>query len=261
VAGGYGVDERSLLEAFDCGVNYWYHGSVRGRGMTKAIRSIVANGRRSELVVVLQSYSRFGWLLERTFTAGLRSLGIDHADVLLLGLHNAPPSAPVVERALQLKARGLVRHLAVSAHRRVAFLEHAVAGHFDIFHVRYSAAHPGAETDLLTQLPHAERPGLVAYTATRWGQLLDARRMPPGQSPLRGRDCYRFVLSNPNFNVCMSGPRNAAELHEALATLNEGILLPEEEQRVRAIGAHVRAQRTLYQRLRAGRANLLSGQS
>jgi hypothetical protein len=59
----------------------------------------------------------------------------------------------------------------------------------------------------------------------------------------------------------MSGPRNAAELHEALATLNEGILLPEEEQRVRAIGAHVRAQRTLYQRLRAGRANLLSGQS
>ena len=261
VAGGYGVDERSLLEAFESGVNYWYHGSVRGRGMTKAIRSIVASGRRSELVVVLQSYSRLGWLLERTFTAGLRSLRIDHADVLLLGLHNALPSAPVIERALRLKERGLVRHLAVSAHRRVAFLEHAATGHFDLFHVRYSAAHPGADTDLFTQLPNADRPGLVAYTATRWGQLLDARRMPPGLLPLRGRDCYRFVLSNPNFNVCMSGPRNAAELHEALATLHEGPLLPEEEQRVRAIGAHVRAQRTLYQRLRAGRANLLSGHS
>jgi predicted aldo/keto reductase-like oxidoreductase len=261
VAGGYGVDERSLLEAFDSGVNYWYHGSVRGRGMTKAIRAIVASGRRSELVIVLQSYSRLGWLLERTFSAGLRSLRIDYADVLLLGLHNAPLSASIIERALRLRERGLVRHLAVSAHRRLAFIEHATTGHFDLFHVRYSAAHPGADTDLFTQLPNTARPGLVAYTATRWGQLLDAQRMPSGQPPLRGRDCYRFVLSNPNFNVCMSGPRNAGELHEALATLAEGPLLPEEEQHVRAIGAHVRAQRTLYQRLRAGRANLLSGQS
>ena len=212
-------------------------------------------------MIVLQSYSRIGWLLERTFTAGLKSLRIDHADVLLLGLHNTPPSAPVVERALRLKERGLVRHVAVSAHRRTAFLEHAATGHFDVFHVRYSAAHPGAETDLLAQLPTAERSGLVAYTATRWGQLLDAQRMPPGQPPLRGRDCYRFVLSNPHFDVCMSGPSNATELREALATLDEGPLLPEEDQRVRAIGAHVRAQRTLYQRLRAGRANLLSGQS
>lgn len=261
VAGGYGIDERPLLEAFDRGVNYWYHGSVRGRGMTRAIHSLVAGGRRSELVIVLQSYSRWGWLLERTFTAGLRSLGIDHADVLLLGLHNAPPSAGVVERALRLKERGWVRHLAVSAHWRAAFLEHAATGHFDVLHVRYSAAHPGAEADLFTQLPTAERPGLVAYTATRWGQLLDAERMPPGQAPLRGRDCYRFVLSNPNFNVCMSGPRNAAELAEALATLDEGPLLPEEEQRVRAIGAYVRSQQTLYQRLRSGRANLFSTHS
>ena len=261
VAGGYGIDERSLLEAFERGVNYWYHGSLRGRGMRSAIRSIVASGRRSELVVVLQSYSRWAWLLESTFTSGLKSLGIDHADVLLLGLHNAPPSEAIIERALRLKERGLVRHLAISAHRRAAFLEHAKQDHFDLFHVRYSAAHPGAETDLLTELPSERRPGLVAYTATRWGQLLDSKRMPAGQSPLRGRDCYRFVLSNPHFNVCMTGPRNENELREALATMQEGPLSPEEEQRVRAIGLHVRAQRTLYQRMRAGRGAVLSGDS
>jgi aryl-alcohol dehydrogenase-like predicted oxidoreductase len=181
--------------------------------------------------------------------------------VLLLGLHNEPPSEAIIERALRLKERGLVRHLAISAHRRAAFLEHAKQDYFDLLHVRYSAAHPGAETDLLTELPSERRLGLVAYTATRWGQLLDARRMPAGQLPLRGRDCYRFVLSNPHFNVCMSGPRNGNELREALATLDEGPLSPEEEQRVRAIGFHVRAQRTLYQRIRAGRGSVLAGDS
>jgi predicted aldo/keto reductase-like oxidoreductase len=85
--------------------------------------------------------------------------------------------------------------------------------------------------------------------------------MPPGQGPLRARDCYRFVLTNPQFNVCMCGPRNADELREALATLDEGPLSAEELERVRAIGSYVRAQRTLYQRLRAGRESLLSGNS
>jgi predicted aldo/keto reductase-like oxidoreductase len=261
VAGGYGVDERSLLEAIERGVNYWYHGSVRFRGMRNAIRSLVADGRRSEVVVVLQSYSRHAWLLERTFLSGLRSLRTDYADVLLLGLYNASPSATVMERALRLRERGIVRHLAISAHRRAAFAEHQAAGHFDVFHVRYSAAHPGAENDVVPQLPDHDRPGIVAYTATRWGQLLDPQRMPPGQVALRARDCYRFVLSNPRFDVCMSGPRNAAEMREALATLEEGPLSPEEEARVRTIGMHVRAQRTWYQRLRAGRAALLSGHS
>jgi aryl-alcohol dehydrogenase-like predicted oxidoreductase len=229
--------------------------------MRDAVRSIVTSGRRDELVVVLQSYSRFGWLLERTFTSGLRSLRIDHADVLLLGLYNEAPPAAVLERALLLKQRGLVRHLAISAHRRAAFPEHEATRHYDILHVRYSAAHPGAEQDVLPQLAATGQPGLVAYTATRWGQLLDAQRMPPGQQPLRARDCYRFVLSNPQFNVCMSGPRNATELSEALATLDEGPLSTEEMERVRSVGAYVRAQRTLYQRLRAGRESLLAGRS
>ena len=261
VAGGYGINEKPLLEALERGVNYWYHGSLRGHGMSSAIRTLVSSGRRDEIVVVLQSYSRWGWLMEQTYKSGLRNLGLDYADVLLLGLYNSTPPTAIIESAARLKEQGLVRNLAVSAHRRAAFLEHAASGRYDIFHIRYSAAHPGAEQDVLSNLAPQPRPGIVAYTATRWGQLLDPARMPADQSPLRGRDCYRFVLSNPDFNLCMTGPRNAAELREAVAALDEGPLSPEEEQHVRAIGQHVRAQRSFYQRIRAGRGAVLSGHS
>jgi aryl-alcohol dehydrogenase-like predicted oxidoreductase len=47
------------------------------------------------------------------------------------------------------------------------------------------------------------------------------------------------VLSNPNFNVCMTGPRNASELTEALKALDDGPLSDEEMTRIRAIGRHV----------------------
>jgi aryl-alcohol dehydrogenase-like predicted oxidoreductase len=239
VSGGYGVDEGALLSAFDRGVNYWYHGSFRRSGMTAAIRTLAATGRRDRLVLVLQSYSRWGWLMERTFTAGLRSLGTDYADVLLLGLFNDSPPDSVLESAERLKERGLVRHIAISAHHRPIFVQYAKDPRYGILHVRYNAAHPGAEQDVFPHLAATDRPGIVAYTATCWGRLLQKSRMPDAQAPLRGRDCYRFVLTNPNFNVCMMGPRNATELEEGLAALDEGPLTKDEEARFRAIGRHV----------------------
>jgi len=228
-----------LLRAFDRGVTYFYHGSRRNAGMAAAIRELVAAGRRDDVVIVLQSYSRLAGLMEMFFTRGLRQLGIDAADVLLLGWYNTLPSQAVLERALRLREKGMVRHLAISAHHRPAFVGYADDERFSILHIRYNAAHTGAETDVFTHLPAEGRPGTVAYTATRWGTLLSARRVPPGEKPLRARDCYRFVLSNPAFNVCMTGPKDDSQMDEALAALDGGPLTPEENARVRAIGRHV----------------------
>jgi aryl-alcohol dehydrogenase-like predicted oxidoreductase len=241
VAGGYGVEAAAIRRAVDRGCTYLYHGSRREQGMRSAIRELKAAGRRDELVVVLQSYSRWPWLLERMLARGLRALGIDHADVLLLGWYNDTPPAGLLERVMRLQEKGLFRHLAVSGHRRPSFVDFTADPRYAILHIRYNAGHPGAEQDVFPHLPTEGRPGAVAFTATRWGSLLSARRMPPGESPLRGRDAYRFVLSNPDFNVCMSGPKNAAELEEALAALDEGPLSAEEMARVRRIGEHVRA--------------------
>jgi aryl-alcohol dehydrogenase-like predicted oxidoreductase len=239
VSGGYGVETASLLKAFDRGVNYFYHGSRRRRGMTDAIRDLVAAGRRDELVVVLQSYARTPGLMETWFARGLKQLGLETADVLLLGWYSSPPAERLLERALSMTQRGMVRHIAISAHHRPAFLRYAADPRFTILHIRYNAAHTGAETDVFPHLGRDGRPGAVAYTATRWGSLLSPWRVPDGETPLRARDCYRFVLSNHDFNVCMTGPKNAAEMDEALAALDEGPLTAEEDGRIRRIGRHV----------------------
>jgi aryl-alcohol dehydrogenase-like predicted oxidoreductase len=239
VSGGYGVGAGALLRAFDRGVNYFYHGSRRNPGMTAAIRDLITAGHRDDLVIALQSYSRLPGLLERSLTRGLAQLGIETADVLLLGWYNGPPGDRLLERAEAMRGKGMVRHLAVSGHQRRAFPAHAADPRFSILHIRYNAAHAGAETDIFPHLPADGRPGTVAYTATAWGSLLKTRRMPPGEAPLRGRDCYRFVLSNPDFDVCMSGPKNDAQMDEALAALDEGPLSPDEESRIRRIGRFV----------------------
>jgi len=239
VAGGYGVDAASLREAFERGVNYFYHGSLRRSGMQQAVREIVKNGQRDRLVLALQSYSRWAGLLEHFFVKGLKSLKLEYADVLLLGLFNGPPSPRLLERVEKLREKGLFRQLAISSHRRPEFLEFARDSRYSILHVRYSAAHPGAERDVFPHLPADKRPGVVAYTATAWGKLLAPNRMPKGEAPLRARDCYRFVLTNPDFNVCMTGPRDAMQMREALAALEEGPCREEELERFRRIGLHV----------------------
>jgi aryl-alcohol dehydrogenase-like predicted oxidoreductase len=203
------------------------------------IRNIIKKGKREELVIVIQSYSRSAVLLESFFRKGLRTLGIDCADVLLLGWFNQRPSSRVMERALAMREKGMFRFLGLSGHKRSLFPRLAESSEFDLFHLRYNAAHRGAEQEVFPQLAFPNRPGLVAYTATRWGDLLDPKKMPPGDVPLTGADCYRFVLTHPTVDVCITGPKNTQQMREALKALDLGPLSDEEMVRVRRIGDYV----------------------
>lgn len=246
VACSYGAPAAAFEEAFERGVNYFYWGSRRTRAMARALRHLVARGHRDQLVIVLQSYSRSARLMEHFLHQGLRRLGLDAADVLLLGWHNRPPSPRLVDRALALREHGRFRFLALSGHHRPLFPALAAGSPFDIFHVRYNAAHRGAETEVFDRLPAERPPGLVTYTATRWGDLLDPRHMPAGEPPLRGADCYRFVLGHPAVNVCMSGPGTREEMQEALLALELGPMTPEDMARARRIGDHLHRTRRRF---------------
>ena len=240
LAGGYGAPAKAFEMAFERGCNYFYHGSRRAPGMSEAIRHLIAQGHRDKLVVVAQIYTRFAWQFRRSFDSFLRGLGLDHADVLLLGWYNSPPSPRVMDICRELKERGLARYLGVSGHHRPLFPKRA--GDFDLFHVRYNAAHRGAETEVFAALPPENRPGIVTYTATRWGSLLDPGRMPPQTPTPRASDCYRFVLTNPDVDVCITGPKDLAQMEEALQALDRGPLSADEMAWMRRVGDHVHAQ-------------------
>ena len=239
VAASYGAPASAFEEAFEKGCNYFYWGSMRKRDMRDALRNIRGKGKRDQLIVVLQSYSRSASLMESFLGSGLRKLGLDHADVLLLGWHNKRPAQRILDKALQLKEKGMVRFLGISGHNRRLFPEVARENVFDLFHVRYNAAHRGAEQEIFPHIGGDGRPGVVSYTATRWGQLCNPKKMPQGESPLTGSDCYRFALSHPSVDVCITGPRDPAQMREALRALEQGPLSGEEMERIRKIGDYV----------------------
>jgi aryl-alcohol dehydrogenase-like predicted oxidoreductase len=242
VAASYGAPTEAFEEAFDRGVNYFYWGSRRTAAMGEAIRRIVRNGKREELVVVFQSYSRHAGLMRTLFKRGLKALGLDSADVLLLGWHNALPSPKILDEAVSMRDAGLVKTIALSGHNRPLFPVLASDERFGLFHIRYNAVHRGAEQEIFPHLPQSNRPGIATFTTTRWGDLLNPKKLPPGEAPLRGSDCYRFALSNPAVDLCMCGPKNLAQMREALSALELGPLSEDEMTRMRRIGDHIHAR-------------------
>jgi len=244
VGSSYGPPSRACRAAFDAGVNYFFWGSVRTRAMAFAIREI-ASRQRDDIVIVLESYARSGFMLRRSVENGLRKLRIDQADILLLGWHDRPPSKRVLDAAEKLREQGRFRFLAISSHQRPLYPAWIDSGRFDVYHLRYNAAHPGAETDIFPHLPDVGGPGIVAFTVLRWGTLLKAKNMPNGMTPPTAADCYRFVLSNPHVHVAITGPKNESEMEMALSVLDSGPMDTEELARMRTIGAHVHEIRSL----------------
>jgi aryl-alcohol dehydrogenase-like predicted oxidoreductase len=242
----FGVPAEGLELAFDHGINWFYWGSIRRPGFGEGIRRL-ARRHREQIAVVLQSYARWpAALLRLNVERGLRSLRLDHADVLLLGWWNERPPGWILDAARELRERGRVRHLMLSGHRRAFFPEIAREEIFDAFMVRYNAAHRGAETEVFPGLPAGpERPALCAYTATRWGTLLDPKRMPPGERTPRASHCYRFCLTHPGVDLVLCGPADLDQVREACRALEEGPLPDEELAWMRRVGDHVHGRSPL----------------
>jgi len=236
LASSYGLGADGLQAAYEeYGINYFYWGTFRKESFGEGIRR-VAQRKREDLVVVIQSYARLAGMLASSLERALGRLKLDHADIFLLGFRSRPPSRRIMDAALRLRDQGRARFIGVSCHRRSTFRQYVNDGIFDMVMFRYSAAHRGAETEIVPHLGIPNRPGTVAYTATRWGQLLDPKKIPPGEAVPHASDCYRFVLSQPQIDLCMSGPANTEQMREGLSALDRGPLSEDEMAWMRRVG-------------------------
>ena len=242
VASGYGVPTAAIEKAFhEYGVNFLWVSAMRRGQMMRAIRSLVPK-HRDELRIVLALPAFASFVLQRFVERSLKKLKIEQVDLMVLQDLRKPPGRKLVGRMHRLKDSGKVRFVGISSHDR-PFLGKIARGEVkapvDFFQVRYNAVHTGAEQDIFQHLPRENRPGIVTFTATCWRKLLKPKLMPAGERPLTPADCYRFVLSNPDVDVCLTGPSSVAQVEENLKALDAGPLDEEEMARVRRIGKHI----------------------
>jgi aryl-alcohol dehydrogenase-like predicted oxidoreductase len=247
IGASYGVPGEAVERAFERGANYIYWGSGRTETFGAALRRL--RPQRDRFVLVIQSYTRVAGLMAWSLERALRALGFDYTDVLLLGMWNKPVPPRILDAARRLKDRGLARYLAVSTHKRARVPQIAAERDFDVVHFRYNAAHPGAEKDIFPHLPAANRPGMVSFTATSWGQLLGkrslqgflmgGRSLPKNEPAPTAADCYRYVLTRPEVDVCLTGPANAAQMEQAFEALRRGPMTEEELAWMQRVGRAV----------------------
>lgn len=238
LASSYGTNEAMVEEAVGRGVNYLYWGALRTKKMARGIRS-VARRKRDDLVIIAHTTARSPSGLSKVVENSLRQLGVDTFEVFLLGWHNRRPDPRLMDHALKLRDQGRFRFIAISGHNRRLFPELEKDRQIDIFHIRYNAAHRGAEKEILDHLPEQDGPGVVSFTNTRWGSLLKPANMPPGVSAPSAADCYRFVLAHPKVHVAVCGPNSMEQLKEDLEALDLGPMSEEDLDRMRRIGDHV----------------------
>ncbi len=242
LASGYGVPAAAIEKAFhEYGINYFYVSPLLNLGsMVQAIRNL-APSHRDELCIVLARPFFRGFRLESYVERWLKKLELERADLLFQTVRR-PPAQKLTDRVQRLKNVGKVRFVGVSSHKRPLLGKMArgdVKAPVDFLHVRYNAVHTGAERDVFSYLPPDDRPGVVVFTATCWRKLLKPKLMPAGERPLSAADCYRFVLSHPDVNVCLTAPSTPAQMEDNLKALDAGPLDEEEMARVRRIGRHI----------------------
>ena len=248
LSASYRPGKETIYKALDEGVNYFFGYGFDGQ-MTSVMRDVVKT-KRKEIVLATGAYNLiWGYPnLRRTLEKQLRQFGTDYLDVFsFLGVMKPKEFPPqVLEEMQRFKEEGKVRAIGISCHDRKFAGELAEKKALDVLMIRYNAAHRGAEQDIF---PHRydHSVGVIGYTATRWTYLLRRPRNYPKDARIpNASECYRFVLSNPNVDVCMTAPRKLKEFEENLAAVRRGNLDEEDMDFMKSFGDIVHRQQKWF---------------
>ncbi|MBU8933936.1 MAG: aldo/keto reductase [candidate division Zixibacteria bacterium] len=244
----YRPGKKTLHRALDAGLNYVFMYGFDTQ-MKSVLRDEIVNNR-DRFVIATGAYNYIWWHsdIRKTLEKRLRQLRTDHIDVFLFMGVMKEKEFPehIREELYRLKEEGKVRAIGISTHDRKFAGKLATDGAQDVLMVRYNAAHRGAEEDVF---PHLQKhnPGIISFTATRWRYLIKRPSgYPKGDRLPTPGECYRFVLSNPNVDVCMMAPSNQKQLEHNLTTLEEGPLSDEDMEFMKQFGDRVHHTRKWF---------------
>ncbi len=238
LSASYRPGKKTVYRAIDEGMNFFFAFGMDTQ-MTGALRDVFSHGR--EKYVLATGAYNYIWRyqnIRRTLEKRLRQFSTDYIDsFLFLGVMKEKEfPGRARDEMMRLRDEGKVRSIGMSCHDRKFAGRLAAEGTLDVFMIRYNAAHRGAEQDIFPHL-YAQDPGVVSYTATHWTYLLRRPKTWPKDARIPDAGmCYRFVLSNPNVDVCLTAPTNERQLIENLSSLRKGPLDVEEMDFMRKFG-------------------------
>ena len=238
LSASYRPGKKTVFKAAEAGVNFFFGFGIDTQ-MTAAMREVVRK-ERSRYVLATGAYNLIvGYPnLRRTLEKRLRQFGTEYIDLFLfLGVMKEKELPPrVLDELRRFREEGKVRSIGISTHNRKLAGRLAAEGSLDAMMIRYNAAHRGAEQDIFPFVK-AHDTGIVGYTATRWTYLLRRPGKWPKEAPVpTAGQCYRFVLSNPDVDVCLTAPKNLKEFEDNLKSLQAGPLSGEEREFMTAFG-------------------------
>lgn len=252
IAGNYGLDSSDVRWAAERGANYWVWGTSFKK-VTEGLKELVQADRAKHIIAML-GWGFWGHQIRRSVESALQQLNTDYLDVFKLGWlgRTSAYTTGTIDTLLQLKEEGKIRAIGVSIHDRRRAGRLAADSVIDLFMIRYNAKHPGAEEDIFPYLSR-RNPAIVSYTALAWTQLtqpikgLEIEPWPAAEGydvpPLTPELCYRFILTNSNVHLVLTGPKNREQLSQNLKALEKGPLTDEELSWVRKYGQLVRTKK------------------
>jgi aryl-alcohol dehydrogenase-like predicted oxidoreductase len=223
LAAGPKQDPRCVDRAFAAGINYFF---FYGPGNTSFIRKLAAlvSQKREQIIVATGSGSRR--------VAGLRAarrkmtalLGIELLDVFFIEYVHPVDNPEVIfgkngvlDELRQWKECGSVRFVGATAHDRSLARRLAADPRVDVLMHRFNMAHRKAAREVFPVAAKARTP-IVAFTATRWGTLLEPKADWSGTTPTASV-CYRYCLTQPAVQLVLTAPRSLTELEQNLDVL------------------------------------------
>jgi aryl-alcohol dehydrogenase-like predicted oxidoreductase len=244
----YRPGRDTIRAAIERGVNVFFLYGFDTQ-MTAVLREAMKS-HREKFVVITGPYNLY-WghtNFRKTLEKRLRMLNTDYVDAFLfLGVTKESHFPPELQQELvALRTEGKVRRIGLSTHARKFAQKLIKEGVLDAFMIRYNAAHRGAEQEIFPFLQTHDS-AVISYTATRWRQLFRrSRKWDKSLAIPTPGMCYRFVLSNPSVDVCLTAPSNMSQLEENLRSLDDGPLSSQELEIITRYGDFIHYRNSYF---------------
>jgi aryl-alcohol dehydrogenase-like predicted oxidoreductase len=206
LAAGPKQDPRCVARAFAGGINYFFFYGPGNRSFIEDLSALVRR-KREQIIVATGSGSRRVEGLRAARRKLTALLGIEIIDVFFIEYVMSGENG-VLEELRPWKESGLVRFVGATAHDRSLARRLVADPRVDVLMHRFNMAHRKAVREVFPAAAKARTP-IVAFTATRWGTLLEPYADWPG-SPPTASDCYRYRLAQPWVRVVLTAPRSIA---------------------------------------------------